>query len=78
MVGTSYTFNADGTVTMKPHQEWSYMTWTFSGNRLKIVMGEGYPDDYIEGNLDINGKTATYVYKWYDCVVIEKKKNRIL
>lgn len=67
MEGASFTFNADGSVTMKPSQEWSYMKWSLNGKKLKIVMGEGEPDDYIEGNLDIDGNNATYVYKWYDC-----------
>ena len=58
--------NADGTVTFKPANGWTYTRWTLNGNTLKIVLGEGHADDYIEGTLSISGTSASWNCYWAD------------
>ena len=65
-VGATVTFKSDGNVTFSIPDAWSYAKWTYSNDKLKIVLGEGMPDDYMEGSFIINGKNATYNYSWYD------------
>ncbi len=60
------TFNADGTITFNPETSWTYAHWTLNGNTLKFVLGEGHADDYVEGTLSINGKTAVWDCYWAD------------
>ena len=64
--GATVTFKTDGTVTWDiPESEWmdSKILYHLNGNELKIVYND---DDYQLGTIFINGKTATYRYKWYD------------
>ncbi len=65
-IGKTATFNADGTVTFKPDASWTYSQWTLKDNTLKVVLGEGYPDDYVEGTLSVNGNSATWNCYWAD------------
>ena len=65
-IGSTATFNADGTVTFKPANGWTYTRWTLNGNTLKIVVGEGHADDYMEGTLSISGNSGTYDFYWAD------------
>jgi hypothetical protein len=69
LVGRSLTFSKDGNVTISPSDEddWTYMKWTADGNNLKVVLGEGHADDYVEGTFTISGRKATYSYHWGDC-----------
>ena len=62
MEGATFAFTPDGNVTVNPSL-WSKVTYSVSDNDLKIVFND---DDYIQGAISINGKTATYKYKWYD------------
>ena len=62
MEGATFTFKADGTVTVNPSM-WSKVTYSVNNSDLKIVFND---DDYIEGAISINGNAATYKYKWYD------------
>ncbi len=62
--GATATLNADGTVTFNPKNAWTYAQWTLKDNTLKIVIGEGHPDDYIEGTLSVNGNSATWDCYW--------------
>ena len=64
--GTTVTFNSDGTVTFTPSFDWTYTRWTLSGNTLKIVVGEGHADDYMEGTLSISGNSGTWDAYWGD------------
>ncbi len=57
----------DGNVKFNPSVVWTYAKWTQDGNTLKLILGEGEPDDYMEGTFTINDKKATYKYSWYDC-----------
>ena len=66
LAGMSITFNKNGNVKFSPVQIWSYAKWSETNGKLKIVLGEGRADDYIEGAFVINGKKATYTYSWYD------------
>lgn len=66
LAGIVITFNKDGNCSFAPQQDWTYAKWSVSNNKLKIVLGEGVPDDYMEGNFVILGKNATYTYSWYD------------
>ncbi len=66
LIGTTATLNADGTVTFNPKNVWTYSHWTLNDNTLKIVLGEGHPDDYVEGTLSINGNSATWDCYWAD------------
>lgn len=61
--GALITFMKDGTIVMTPHYD-IRITYSQSGSNLTVVI----PDDdgQIKGNFSINGKTATYKYKWYD------------
>ena len=54
------TFNENGTVTFNPNTGWNYTRWTLNDKTLKIVVGEDAADDYIEGTISINGKSATW------------------
>ena len=65
-VGSTVTFKRDGNVTFSIPDAWSYAKWTYSNDKLKIVLGEGMPDDYMEGSFIIIGENATYNYSWYD------------
>ena len=65
-VGVNVTFKQDGNVTFTPNNGWTYSKWSLTGDKLKIVLGEGMPDDYMEGSFVINGNNATYAYSWYD------------
>lgn len=60
------TFNEDGTVTFNPNAGWNYTRWTLNDKTLKIVVGEDAADDYIEGTISINGKSATWNCYWAD------------
>lgn len=62
MEGATFTFKNDGTVTVNP-SKWEKVTYSVSGSDLKIIFNN---DDYIQGAISINGKTAAYKYKWYD------------
>ena len=64
--GTTVTFNSNGNVTFSVADAWSYAKWSYKNDKLKIVLGEGMPDDYMEGTFIINDKIATYTYSWYD------------
>lgn len=66
IVGISFTLQKDGNVKFTPDTEWTYAKWSQNGNTLKIILGEGAPDDYMEGSFTINGNKATYKYSWYD------------
>ncbi len=65
-VGLTITFKKDGNVKFSPATDWTYAKWSLNGNTLKLVLGEGMPDDYMEGIFVINGNNATYKYSWYD------------
>lgn len=67
IVGTTMTFQKDGNVKFTPATDWTYAKWEQKKNTLKITLGEGEPDDYMEGSFTINGNKATYKYAWYDC-----------
>lgn len=60
------TFNENGTVTFNPNTGWNYTRWTLNDNTLKIVVGEDEADDYVEGTISINGKSATWNCYWAD------------
>ena len=64
--GTTATFNSDGTVTFTPSFSWTYARWTLNGNTLKIVVGQGHADDYMEGTLSISGNSGTWDAYWGD------------
>lgn len=64
--GIVITFNKDGNCTFNPATDWTYAKWFQTDNTLKIVLGEGEPDDYMEGAFVVNGSNATYTYSWYD------------
>ncbi len=64
--GLTIEFKKDGNCVLTPG-DWSYSKWSVANGKLKIVLGEGEPDDYMEGPFTISGKTATYTYSWYDC-----------
>lgn len=63
--GLTIEFKKDGNCVFTP-SEWSYAKWSATDGKLKIVLGEGEPDDYMEGSFTISDKTATYTYSWYD------------
>ncbi len=65
--GATVAFKTDGTVKFNPDAGWNYARWTLNGNTLKIVLGEQNADDYIEGQISVNGNMATYRYHWADC-----------
>ncbi|MDE6161265.1 MAG: hypothetical protein K2F77_06375 [Muribaculaceae bacterium] len=65
-VGMTIEFKSNGNCAFTP-EEFSYSKWSVTDGKLKIVLGEGEPDDYIEGTFAISDKTATYTYSWYDC-----------
>lgn len=67
MPGIVITFKKDGNCTFSPTPGWTYAKWSLTDNKLKIVLGQGEPDDYIEGPFVINGSNAKYTYSWYDC-----------
>ena len=60
------TFNENGTVTFNPKKVHTYTRWTLNDNTLKIVLGVDKADDYIEGTISINGKSATWDCYWAD------------
>lgn len=60
------TFNKNGTVTINPFTGCNYTRWTLNDKTLKIVLGEDEADDYIEGTISINGKSATWNCYWAD------------
>lgn len=68
-VGSTLTFKTDGTIMTYPYSddaEWE-ATYHLSDNELIIdFYVDGHVDDYVAGTISINGKTATYRYKWYD------------
>lgn len=64
--GLTIEFKNDGNCVLTP-RDWSYSKWSVSNGKLKIVLGEGEPDDYMEGQFSISDKTATYTYSCYDC-----------
>ena len=66
VTGLTVEFKKDGNCVFTP-VEWSYAKWSTTDGKLKIILGEDEPDDYIEGPFTINDKTATYTYSWYDC-----------
>lgn len=66
VVGLTITFQKDGNMKLTP-AVWSYAKWSQNGNSLKLTVGEGFADDYMEGTFVINGNKATYKYSWYDC-----------
>lgn len=61
LVGVVFSFS-HSTVTTTP-TIWDKITYTMTDNTLKMVFED---DDYIEGNITINGNTATYRYHWAD------------
>lgn len=66
-VGLTITFAKDGNIKFSPVDEgWTYAKWSQNGNTLKLILGEGEPDDYMEGTFTINDNKATYKYSWYD------------
>jgi hypothetical protein len=69
LVGKSLTFTGDGNVTISPSDDddWTYMKWSVDGNTLKVILGEGHADDYVEGTYTISGKKGTFSYHWGDC-----------
>lgn len=72
LVGITIKFNSDGTMTSQDNsyseesRAWSYGTWTFNNTILKMIVGEGHADDFMEGTFSINQNTATYYYHWGD------------
>ena len=66
VVGLTITFQKDGNMKLTP-AVWSYAKWSQNGNSLKLTVGDGSADDYMEGTFVINGNKATYKYSWYDC-----------
>lgn len=60
------TFNKNGTLTINPKTGWNYTRWTLNDKTLKIVVGENAADDYIEGTISINGKSAEWDCYWAD------------
>ena len=66
LVGIKVTFNKDGNINFSPSYGWTYAKWSMNNDKLKLVLGEGEPDDYMEGTFVINGNNATYTYSWYD------------
>lgn len=63
--GLTIEFKKDGNCVCTP-SEWDYAQWSVNNGKLKIVLGENGPDDYMEGVFTISDKTATYTYSWYD------------
>ena len=63
--GLTIEFKKDGNCVCTP-SEWDYAKWSVNNGKLKIVLGEDGPDDYMEGVFTISDKTATYTYSWYD------------
>lgn len=61
--GMILTFQKDGNML---NERWEYAKWTQTGTVLKIVAGQGYPDDCMEGIFTINGDQAVYQFSWYD------------
>lgn len=66
LTNVTVTFNENGTVTFNPKTVHTYTLWTLNDNTLKIVLGEDEADDYIEGTISINGKSATWDCYWAD------------
>lgn len=64
-VGLTIEFKKDGNCVFTP-DGWDYAKWSVNNGKLKIVLGQGYPDDYVEGEFTISNKTATYTYSSYD------------
>lgn len=67
VVGVVITFQKDGNLKFSRDAEWTYSKWSQNGNIVRITLGEGSADDYMEGTFIINGNKATYKYAWYDC-----------
>lgn len=61
--GMILTFKKDGTITFSPYENWK-ITYSQTGNTLKVIFHD--EGDYMKGELSSNGKTVTYVYKWYE------------
>jgi len=74
LVGITMTFNTNGTVKSidssatsgNESRAWAYGTWTYNNGKLKLIVGEEGPDDYMEGSFTINNNTATFNYHWAD------------
>ena len=62
MIGVTFTFNKDNSVTTNP-VIWSKVTYSLSDSNLNIYFQD---DDYITGTISINGNTASYKYHWAD------------
>lgn len=68
LIGMVITFNKDGKCTFtNTTVGWSYSRWSQKEGKLKLILGEDEPDDYMEGTFVINGADATFTYSWYDC-----------
>ena len=67
IVGLTINFQKDGNIKFTPSVDWTYAKWSQNGNTLKLTVGEGEADDYMEGTFTISGNKATYKYSWYDC-----------
>ena len=65
-VGTVVTSQKNGTLAFLPLNDWTYATWAVNGNNLTIILGEGIPDDFMQGQFVISGNTAVYTYHWGD------------
>ena len=63
--GLTIEFKKDGNCVFTP-DGWDYAKWSVNNGKLKIVLGQDGPDDYMEGEFKISDKTATYTYSWYD------------
>lgn len=66
--GVTMTFKNNGDVVFSgsSYADWTYAKWDYSDGVLRIVLGQGEPDDYIEGYFDIDGTSAYFNYDWYD------------
>lgn len=65
-IGMTMTFEKGGNCKLTPNDGWTYCKWTQSGQALSIVLGEGGPDDVLEGVISVSGDNATYSYRWRD------------
>lgn len=60
-------FGNDGNCYFEPKNDWTYAKWSVANESLKIVLGEGEPDDYVKGEFKVSGQVAKYTYTWHDC-----------
>lgn len=66
IIGGTVSFTKDGKVVLNPcdMERKGQLTYSLDGTILKIIIAN---DDYLKGQIMIDGKKAVYSYRWYDC-----------